>query len=467
MWNPETNIRGPTGPPGAASTVPGPPGPPGADSAVPGPPGPPGEIEEAPEDGKLYARQDGEWIEIETGGASVILSDTPPVGAEPGSIWVETDTGLMYVRYNDGSSQQWFAVSGATSGGPAGQQGPAGPQGEPGADSTVPGPQGPAGPTKKNYVVNGAMMASQENGVNAANSTTTAYYPVDQFTQLVNTTGVFTLHQNATATPAGSPNRARLIVTTVDASIAASEYAVFLTRLEGYRVADLAFGTAGAKTVTLQFGVRAPAGTYCVCLRNAALNRNFVREYVITAGEANTDVVKSATFPGDTSGTWLKNNGIGIEIVWTLMAGINHHVAAGIWLNSGSFATANQFNWLGTNTNVFDLFDVSLNEGSVAPPFVVPDYASELSLCQRYWYRLQTAIVSGYSTAGGGHYTSYEHPCSMRIAPAVTYSGQSYSNASALTFNSSSTTSMMGRIVITATGNGYCVHDASVNARMV
>ena len=34
---------------------------------------------------------------------------------------------------------------------------------------------------------------------------------------------------------------------------------------------------------------------------------------------------------------------------------------------------------MGTVGNVFELFDVCLTEGTVAPPFEVPDYASELA----------------------------------------------------------------------------------------
>src|SRR3954462_8361667 len=57
-----------------------------------------------------------------------VLSDTPPVGKGPGTVWVETDTGLMYVRYADANSEQWIAISGATTGGPIGPQGIQGPR---------------------------------------------------------------------------------------------------------------------------------------------------------------------------------------------------------------------------------------------------------------------------------------------------------------------------------------------------
>jgi len=110
VWLPETNIRGPQGEKG--------------DQGLP-----------------------GEGL--------VTFADTPP-DKQHGSLWVESDTGLMYARYNDGTSEQWIAVSGATSGGPMGpvgeqgeqgETGPQGPQGPQGEASTVPGPQGPKGDT--------------------------------------------------------------------------------------------------------------------------------------------------------------------------------------------------------------------------------------------------------------------------------------------------------------------------------
>lgn len=96
----EQGEQGPQGNPGAASTVPGPQGPQGEQgeqgeqgpqgdvgpegpaSTVPGPPGPPG-------------------------ASTVQISDTPPTGVPDNTIWWESDTGLLYVRYNDGTSTQW------------------------------------------------------------------------------------------------------------------------------------------------------------------------------------------------------------------------------------------------------------------------------------------------------------------------------------------------------------------------
>lgn len=261
--------------------------------------------------------------------------------------------------------------------------------------SGVWGPWRSTGFQKKNYIVNGAMMASQENGTAAG--TATQYFPVDQFMSNWSNTGTNTVQQVAVATPGGSPNRFRYTATVADASATAAKYALIVQRLEGVRVADLRSGSASAKTITIQFGVKAPAGTYCVALHNATYNRSYVAEYVIAAGEANTDVVKSVTIALDQTGTWAVDNTLGIDVSWCLMCGSTFQTPAGAWAAGNLLGSANQINFLGTAGNVFELFDVGLYEGTVAPPFVVPDYPSEVTLCQRYWRR--TRYGTGIATS--------------------------------------------------------------------
>src|SRR4029077_1643795 len=49
---------------------------------------------------------------LAAGASAVYVSDTPPVGAPDNSLWWESDTGILFVRYNDGTSTQWpFAIS--------------------------------------------------------------------------------------------------------------------------------------------------------------------------------------------------------------------------------------------------------------------------------------------------------------------------------------------------------------------
>jgi hypothetical protein len=43
-------------------------------------------------------------------GATVYVSDTPPVGVPDGSIWFESDSGMTFLRYNHGTSTQWVQI---------------------------------------------------------------------------------------------------------------------------------------------------------------------------------------------------------------------------------------------------------------------------------------------------------------------------------------------------------------------
>ena len=60
----------------------------------------------------------------------VTVGDEPPSNANAGELWWESDTGDLFVYYNDGNSAQWVMAN-------------AGGRGDKGDPSTVPGPPGP------------------------------------------------------------------------------------------------------------------------------------------------------------------------------------------------------------------------------------------------------------------------------------------------------------------------------------
>ncbi|EJN13429.1 hypothetical protein PMI42_03285 [Bradyrhizobium sp. YR681] len=241
------------------------------------------------------------------------------------------------------------------------------------------------GMTKKNYLVNGGMQISQENGTGAGSSN--LYYPVDQwYIQHTLSGGAYSCAQVASPTPGGSTHRIRVTVTAAQTTVGGS--VCFLQqKIEGFRVADLRFGTASAKTVTLQLGLKAPvAGTFSCLLQNNATDTTLSGSFTVAAGEVNTDVVKSVTFVGATSGTWAQDNTNGMYVYVYLM----QSTGANIFSTSG---------------NVFELFDAGLYEGGAAPPFQCPDYAGELLVCQRY-YQLVPWGIEAYASGGNQRFQS-------------------------------------------------------------
>jgi hypothetical protein len=324
---------------------------------------------------------------------------------------------------------------------------------------------------KKNYILNGGMTVSQENGLTS--SSVNGYYPVDQFFAFNSFAGVLNAAQVASATPSGSPNRIRLTVGTADTSVGASDNGGIIQSIEGYRITDLLFGTSSAKIVVLRFGVRAPAGTYCVAFRNSGAARSYVAEYTISAGEANTDVVKTVVVPGDQAGTWLTNNTLGVQISWCIMSGTTYQTTAGSWTSGNYIASPNQSNLMATVGNVFELFDVGLYQGRVDPGFWVPDYVSELLLCQRYYERTTFAGIF----LGGGSFSQIYAPIywvekrgsATAVLPAST--NLAWTSAGAVTtpstFSIGISSVKSGYIMVSGSGLGGIIpFNLSLNARM-
>jgi hypothetical protein len=44
------------------------------------------------------------------GAGLALVSDTAPTGQPDNALWYESDSGLLFVRYNDGTSTQWVQV---------------------------------------------------------------------------------------------------------------------------------------------------------------------------------------------------------------------------------------------------------------------------------------------------------------------------------------------------------------------
>jgi len=297
---------------------------------------------------------------------------------------------------------------------------------------------------RRNRIVNPAMQVSQENG--NTSGTTTGYYIADQFAMYrVTSAGTITGQRVQSQTIYKSKDRARITITAADASLAAGEYLTLNQNIEGQEVADFAYGAAGARQAVLRFGFKGPAGTYAVSLKNSALNRSYVKTFSPTS--ANTDEMISLVIPGDTSGTWLTDTGIGISLDFVLAAGSTFQGTDAVWQAGNILGTAAVSNGMGTIAQVFEIFDVGLyidpESTGVAPPWELPDYDDTLRQCQRYWecaYASSVAIgavVGGFLT-GTTWACSWKYAAQKRAIPTMSLgSGASWSGSTPGTVTSS------------------------------
>jgi hypothetical protein len=247
----------------------------------------------------------------------------------------------------------------------------------------------------RNRIINGAMVISQRNGGSsfAANN----IYSVDRWLAVSDTSNKWTIQQNAGSVtpPTGFTNYLGCTSSSAYTPIS-TDYFGPNQRIEGYNIADLDWGTANAKTITLSFWVRSSlTGSFGGSIQNSSQNRSYAFPYTISS--ADTWEYKTITITGDTSGTWLTTSGIGFVVHFSLGAGSSRVGTANAWTGTSNvFAPTGSVNVVGTNGATFYITGVQLERGSTASSFEYRSFGTELQLCQRYF---STSFQAGATTA--------------------------------------------------------------------
>ena len=255
----------------------------------------------------------------------------------------------------------------------------------------------------KNRIINGDMVIDQRN--DGASGTANSYM-VDRwfFNGNLSTKGTWQQNAGSVTPPTGFTNY--LGFTSNSAyTVASGDYFAFSQNIEGLNIADFAWGSANAVTVTLSFWVRSSlTGTFGGSIQNSATNRSYPFSYTISA--ANTWEKKSITIAGDTTGTWLTTNGTGLRLNLSFGVGSTSSGTAGSWQAGSIISATGATSVVGTNGATFYITGVQLERNTTATPFEWLPYSTELALCQRYYYRLINNSSSGEAFVGSGYNNS-------------------------------------------------------------
>jgi hypothetical protein len=198
----------------------------------------------------------------------------------------------------------------------------------------------------------------------------------------------------SSSAPTGFTDSLKITVGTADTSLASTDRYSIYQYIEGNNVADLDFGMATAKTVTVSFWTKSSVvGTYGVYLMNGSYNRGIPSTFTINV--ANTWEYKTITFAGDITGTWFKDNRFGLALGVSFAMGTTYQGTANTWTASAVFTTSSQTNFMATSGNTFYITGVQLEKGTTASSFEFRSYGKELMLCQRYYeksYNIDVAV---------------------------------------------------------------------------
>jgi hypothetical protein len=274
----------------------------------------------------------------------------------------------------------------------------------------------------KNRIINGAMTIDQRNAGASVTATTANLYTLDRWQSVASVSSKFTIQQDAGAVtpPAGFTDYLGCTSTAATSLGATDNYQIVQT-IEGFNIADLGWGTANAKTVTLSFWVRSSlTGTFGGTLTNYSLNRSYPFTYTINS--ANTWEYETITIAGDTSGSW--NNGTnsgGICLRFSLGTGSTYSGTAGAWAGSQLFSATGATSVVGTNGATFYITGVQLEVGSAATTFDYRPYGTEFALCQRYYIQPASTIYAMLYRGDNQQMSIYQYPVTMRATPTSTY----------------------------------------------
>ena len=285
----------------------------------------------------------------------------------------------------------------------------------------------------KNRIINGAMVIDQRAAGASSTITSNTFYSCDRWLALSSQSSKLTIGQNlgSVTPPVGFANYLGLNVLAT-ATVGSSDYFGLRYNLEGFNTADLNFGSANAKTVTLSFWVYSnTTGTYGGSLQNYAGNRSYPFSYTISS--ANTWEQKSVTIAGDTSGTWVGASNAG-SFTLNLMIGVGstYSGTAGSWSANNYSSVTGATSVVGTNGATYYITGVQLEVGSSATGFEYRQYTTELQLCQRYFYKNICATGGQQSTPlapMGWTYTTSRlyvpviFPQPMRSTPTLSKAG--------------------------------------------
>ena len=274
---------------------------------------------------------------------------------------------------------------------------------------------------RRNIMHNGDFKIAQRGASSTGLGAASGYFTVDRFyMQSAATAGRYTMAQVADG-PAGFANCLKLTTTTADTSIAAGEYLLLSSNIEGQDLQHLKKGTASAEQVTVSFWVKGNAAALYVCELqdlDTAGGRVNTQSFAVTTSWNRIEL----TFAGDTTGALNDDNGASLGLNFWLHVGSTY--GGGTFAGDNTWAGITQANRAAVDgfTSIFDatsrtffITGVQMEIGATATEFESRTFGEELALCQRY--------LPAYNSSGDG--TGFEGfaigPVSGTTAGEVNY----------------------------------------------
>lgn len=337
-----------------------------------------------------------------------------------------------------------------------------------GLQNTVAALQSVAPLSGRNVVVNSSCSVAQVNGATLI-TPLTATYPIDN--ALFTATQASKLQSQQITNKLnslGSQAALQLSVLSQYAPVSSDTFTIAFP-IEGLNFARFQFGTAYAKTTSLQFKVNASvAGTYDGSIQNAAATRSYPFSYTV---QANTDtLVTIPNIPGCVDGTWVATNALSAEVYFNLGSVESFRTFnnnnSGNWQPGNFIGIQGSTNFVNqVNGSTLAISEVQLEVGPACTPFERKLYNQELSHCQRYLYVISTNDnICGMDINTSSALFTVPFKVTMRVAPTgIVTTGTMANNL----IQSASTSTACNGITFTSAGTNMGSITASLGTAVL
>jgi len=312
----------------------------------------------------------------------------------------------------------------------------------------------------RNRIINGDMRIAQRGTSNVISTGAGAqYYMIDRFAFNSNFSAPGQLTQTQqTLTAADTPYQAGFryswrITTNTALTAASYGYTEPQQNIEGYNIADLMWGTSFGSPITVSFWFRtnlAPGLVVSATIRGGA---QYAFPFAVT-GNGTWQYVTATVPPPPNGGTWNSGTSTGISLFLGARGLNSYQNAPNAWITVNYSGTSLDCNPYATAGNYIEFTGVQLERGTVATPFEFRPFATELDLCQRYYYQANSTsatvlgVGAAYSFFGVGEVDTtstariyIQYPVPMRY-PVQTFSSSSVINFSVLAGTNAGATSI-------------------------
>jgi hypothetical protein len=295
----------------------------------------------------------------------------------------------------------------------------------------------------RNRIINGDFSIDQRNnGAAQLVAAATAPYTLDRWQATSGQApGTFNVRRIADSN-FPSEFLCTLTTATTDASLAAGDFYTFGQKIEGFNCQGLNWGHVNARPITVSFSAMASSSIALpISVRNSAMDRTWLGSISIST---SFGARKYFTIPGDTTGTWLVDNGVGLIIQFGLGIGTTYQGVAG-WQAGNFLGLAGHTNAM-AGAAVITLKDFQVEIGDVATAFERVGYSDRLARCQRY-YEI-SALTCGPAVTNITNQMDWK--VTKRAAPTLV---ATFDNGAGATFGNKAALAVSGIYQIAAHGS--------------